>query len=112
MGERISYKQSMQVASAVAGKNLKSAKLLLNEVLGDRKYIDGTHSYPKTTEAFLKLLSSAEANAKQKNLNTEKLFVKVAKADRGYKFVRPKSIAKFRGREAKVTNISVVLEEK
>ena len=38
--------------------------------------------------------------------------MKVAKADKGYKYVRPKSLAKYRGREAKVTNISVVLEEK
>ena len=45
-------------------------------------------------------------------MNTDKLFVRIAKADKGYRYVRPKSLAKFRGREAKVTNLSVILEER
>lgn len=111
VAERISFKQSQEVASAIRNKNLASAKNFLTEVLAQKKTIDGK-LFPKTTHAFLTLLKSAEANAKQKNMDTEKLFLKVVKADKGFKYVRPKSLAKFRGREAKITNISVVLEEK
>lgn len=111
LGERISFKQSQEVANSIRRKNLKRAKNFLNEVLSQKKTLDGK-IFPRTTKAFLTLLNSAEANAKQKNMDTEKLFVKVVKADKGFKYVRPKSLAKFRGREAKITNISVVLEEK
>ncbi len=111
VAERISFKQSQIVASAIRNKNLAKAKNVLTEIISEKKTLDGK-IFPKTTQAFLTLLNSAEANAKQKNMSTEKLFVKIAKADKGYRYVRPKSIAKFRGREAKVTNISVVLEER
>lgn len=120
-GERISFKQSMDVASAIRRKSLAKAKSFLDEVMVGRKSISGKivrgrsstgKTFPRTTHAFLALLKSAEANAKQKNMDTEKLFVKTVKADKGFKYVRPKSLAKFRGREAKITNISVVLEER
>lgn len=111
IAERISFKQSQAVADAIRNKNLAKAKNFLTEVLSEKKTINGK-IFPKTTHAFLTLLNSAEANAKQKNMDTDKLFVKTVKADKGYKYVRPKSLAKFRGREAKVTNISVILGEK
>lgn len=111
MGERISFKHSQIVADNVRGKNLAKAKNFLTEILEGDKTIDGK-VFPKATQAFLTLLKSAEANAKQKNMNTEKLFVKILKADKGYRYVRPKSLAKYRGREAKVTNLSVTLEER
>jgi ribosomal protein L22 len=111
MAERISFKQSQTIADAIRNKPLAKAKNLLNEVLSEKKTFDGK-LYPRATKAFLTLLNSAEANAKQKNIDTEKLFVRIAKADKGYKYVRPKSLAKYRGREAKVTNVSVVLEAK
>lgn len=111
VAERVSFKQSQIVADSLRNKNLGKAKNLLLEILDGSKNFDGK-IFPKTTQAFLTLLNSAEANAKQKNLNTEKLFVRIAKADKGYRYVRPKSLAKFRGREAKVTNLSIVLEER
>jgi len=112
VAERISFKHSQGVADSIRNKNLAKAKSFLTEVLAEKKTIDGKKIFPKATHAFLTLLKSAEANAKQKNMDTEKLFIKIVKADRGYKYVRPKSLAKYRGREAKVTSISVVLEEK
>jgi len=112
VAERISFKQSQAVADAIRSKPLSKAKRLLTEIIDGRETVDGKKLYPRTTKAFLTLLKSAEANARQKNIDTEKLFVRVAKADKGYKYVRPKSLAKYRGRKAKVTNISVVLEAK
>lgn len=58
---------------------------------------------------MLELIKSAEANAKVKNLDADKLFIKTAKADKSEKFIRPKSRWRFRGREAKSTNIKIVL---
>lgn len=60
---------------------------------------------------ILEILENAEANAKQKNLNLEKLFI-FPKADKGFRLITPKSRAKFRGREAKVTNIEIILRER
>ena len=112
IAERISFKHSQHVADSIRNKTLAKAKSFLTEVLAEKKTIDGKKIFPKASKAFLTLLNSAEANAKQKNMNTERLFLKTVKADKGYKYVRPKSLAKYRGREAKVTSISVVLEEK
>jgi ribosomal protein L22 len=110
VAERISFKQSQTVADAIRSKPLAKAKRILSDALEERRAIDGKKFYPRTAKAFLTLLNSAEANARQKNIDTEKLFVRIAKADKGYRYVRPKSLAKYRGRKAKVTNISVVLE--
>ena len=87
------------------------AKQFLNDLLNQKVNIDGKY-YPNVTKTFLQVLNSAEANARQKNLDTEKLFVKIAKTDKARKFVRPKSRFKFRGREAKTANIEIVLEER
>lgn len=107
----ISLKNSLIVCDAIRSKNVDKTKRFLQDLLSQKKSIEGKY-YTKTVKKILEVLEAAEANAKQKNLDAEKLFVKIAKADRGEKFIRPKSRAKFRGREAKVTNIEIVLEEK
>lgn len=109
-GERISFKESMKISDTIRKKTLKKAKNILKDLLDKKITLDGKQM-PKTTHAFLTLLKSAEANAKQKNMDTEKLFIRIIKADRGFRYIRPKSLAKYRGREAKITNISVILEE-
>ena len=63
VAERISFKHSQMLADAVRNKNLAKAKNLLNEVLAEKKTIDGK-VLPRATTAFLTLLKSAEANAK------------------------------------------------
>jgi len=60
----------------------------------------------------LEILSYAEANANVKGLNTERLYVKSAKADKGRTFIRPKTRFKSRGRRAKSTNLKIILEER
>lgn len=108
---RISLKHSLVLCKAIRKKNLNDAKNLLENLINKRSSLDGKY-YTNASEKFLEVLQATEANAKQKNLNTEKLFVKIAKADKGNKFIRPKSRFKFRGREAKMTNIEIVLGER
>ncbi len=108
---RISFKDSIVVSHELKGLKLDRAKQLLKGLVDEKASIDGKY-YTTATKKFLEVLESAEANAKQKNLSTEKMFVKIAKADKARKFVRPKSRFKFRGREAKGANITIVLEER
>lgn len=108
---RVSFKQCMVVCDSISAKRVSDAKAFLSRVLDGKDSIGG-RQYTQTTKKILEVLTAAEANAKQKNLDTEKMFVKTVKADRANKFILAKSRAKFRGREAKLTNLKIVLEER
>lgn len=108
---RISIKHSVVICKELKGKSLKKAKALLEGLLDESRDIDGKH-FSSAAKKFLEILENAEANAKQKNLNLDKLFVKKAKADAGETFVRPKSRWKLRGRKAKSSTIIIEVEER
>jgi large subunit ribosomal protein L22 len=108
---RVSLKHCIILCKAIRGKRVINAKKLLQNLIDKKESIDGKY-YTKASKHLLELLESAEANAKQKGINEEKIFVKVAKADKGYTFILPKSRAKFRGRKAKVTNLEIVVSER
>ncbi|MBI4010336.1 MAG: hypothetical protein HY361_04090 [Candidatus Aenigmarchaeota archaeon] len=108
---KISFKSSLVLSGELKGLKADKAEQFLNNLLDQKVSIEGKY-YPNVTKVYLEVLKSAEANARQKNLDTEKLFVKIAKADKARKFVRPKSRFKFRGREGKATNVEIVLEER
>ncbi len=110
-GSKISFKKSIEICDELRGKKLSFAKTLLQNLIDRKESLDGKY-HTDTAKEFLTLLNSAEANAKQKNLDANKLFIKTMKADKGYKFIRPKSLAKFRGRQAKVTNLQITVEER
>jgi len=112
---RISTKHALEICPKIKGNPLQKAKRFLNNLLAKKIGIKGKTKgkyYTNAAKNILSVLNAAEANAKQKNLNVEKLFVKQAKADKGYKFIRPKTRAKFAGRKAKMTNITIILEER
>lgn len=111
MDANISTKDSLILSRQLKGLRVDRATRFLDDLLSQKVNVAGKY-YTKTAETFLQVLKSAEANAKQKNLDTEKLFVKIAKADKAAKVVRPKSRFKFRGREGKSTHIQIVLEER
>ena len=68
--------------------------------------------YPATAAKFLEMLQSVEANAKVKKLNTEKLWIKKAKAEKGVMFMRPRSRFRLRSRRAKSATVEIVVEER
>jgi len=90
VGLSISTKESYEIANAIRGMNVVSAKKMLEEVLqlktpikyrryihrsgvGHRKGGYGPGRYPKnSSEEFIKLLNLLQANAKFKGLSTLK----------------------------------------
>jgi len=107
---RISLKHALQICKFLKNKKLQKAKAFLEKVLKQEESYNGKY-YTKATKEFLSLLKAAEANAKKKGLNLEKLYIKVIKADKGETIYRPKR-AKFVPRRGKSTHLTVILEER
>ena len=108
---RISIKQSVAICKEIKGKKLKSAKRFLEDLL-DKKISLNRKYFPTTANQILETLESAEANAKQKGLAEEKLFIRKIKADKGYRFMRPRSRWNLRGRKVKSTILAIELGER
>jgi len=107
----ISLKQSIVICDKLRGKKLESGKKFLEDLLDKKINLDGKY-FPTTAKKFLELLESAEANAKVKNLTAEKLFIKKIKADKGYRYMKPKSRWRMRGRKVKSSTIQLEVEER
>lgn len=118
----ISEKHAAMVCNAVRGKNIERAKTILQNAISKKEAIKftkhnmdlahkrkiGPGRYPvKTCEHILYTIESAEANARQKNL--ENLFIKhicVHRASKPWHFGRQKR------RKMKRANVEVVLSSK
>lgn len=107
---RISLKHAIIVCRHLKNKRLEKAKIFLNNLI-ERKASLGGKYYVSAAKKILEVLRNAEANAIQKNLNLEKTFIKVATAEKGPTFIRPRSRARFRGRRIKSTNIAIELRD-
>lgn len=110
-GARISIKHSLVLSKELKGKNVSKAKRMLEELISKRRSIDGRH-YTNASKKILEALNTAEANARIKNMNTEKLFIKNITADQSSKFMRPRSLWHMRGQERRSTNLAIELEER
>jgi ribosomal protein L22 len=108
---KISPLKSVLLLNKIRNKHLDYVKNFLNNLIDEKSSVGGKH-YTKTAMVLLSFLESAEANAKQKNMNIEKLVIKTITADKGEKNPRGRSRWRLRGRKAKSTNIKVVLEER
>jgi large subunit ribosomal protein L22 len=108
---RISIKHSTAICKELKGKKLESAKNFLENLL-DKKISLKEKYYPTAAKQILEILESAEANAKQKGLAEEKLFIRKIKADQGFAFTRPRSRWHLRGRKVKSTTLLVELGER
>ncbi|MEM5853050.1 MAG: uL22 family ribosomal protein [Candidatus Aenigmatarchaeota archaeon] len=108
---RISLKHSLVLCKHLKGKKLEKAKKFLQDLVEEKTDIEGKH-YTKTSKIFLELLKSVEANATQKGLNAEKLFIKNLKVDKGLRFYRPRSLWHLRRQRAKSVHVSVEVEER
>lgn len=84
---------------------------MLEDLAEQRHSLEGKY-YPTTAKKFLEMLRTVEANAKVKKLNTEKLWIKKAKADEGVMFMRPRSRFRLRSRRAKSATVEIVVEER
>lgn len=107
----ISFRHSRIICREIRGKKVGKVKKILEAVLDKKRSLDGKY-YTKTVEKILDIIKSAEANAKQKNLVVERLFIKKATADKGEASYRAKTRWNLRGRKQKSANIEIVVEER
>ena len=107
---RISIKNAKPVCKAVRGLELKRAKKFLEEMLKEKKSINGKY-YSKTTQEVLNIISSAEKNAEFKNLDLDKMFILHISALGGTHMRRRRRKSKF-GPTIKSTHLEVILKEK
>jgi ribosomal protein L22 len=108
---RISLKHAIVICKSLRNKKVDKAKRFLKNLI-DKKVSLKRKYYTKAAKKILEVLETAEANAKVKNLNLEKLFIKTAKADKGPTLIRPRSRFRFRGRKFKSTHITIEVEER
>ena len=120
----ISFKQSVEICNFIRNKEVGYAKDVLKRVVELRQAVPfrrfrhnighktkiGVGRYPgKASNEILKLISSAEANAQFKGLNTANLVVNSIIVNKASKTMR---IGSKRTRRAKRTNIEIVVQEK
>ncbi|MFH0711432.1 MAG: uL22 family ribosomal protein [Candidatus Aenigmatarchaeota archaeon] len=108
---RVSMKHSLILCEEIKGKRLETAKKLFEDLIEGERSLDGKY-YTRTAKIILPILKSAEANAKQKNYNLEKLFVKTAHVNQSAKFRRPRSKHRLRGQILKSAHVLIELEER
>ncbi len=119
----ISTKQAIEISNFIRGKSIKKSKILLQNVLDKKiavpfrrfnmdvghKSSIGPGRYPqKSTREIMKLLDSLEANAQNKGLDINKLYIKTIipnKASRPFHFGRK------RGIKMKRTHIDIIASE-
>lgn len=106
---RISRKASVIVCRAIKKKPLSRAKRLLNDMISEKRSLDGKY-YTKAAKEILMLLNSCEKNAEFMGLENEKLMVH-ASASKGANMRRRRRKAKF-GSGMKSTNIEIYLIER
>ncbi|MCD6371608.1 MAG: hypothetical protein J7L39_02710 [Candidatus Aenigmarchaeota archaeon] len=106
----VSLKNAIPVCDKLRGMNVNKAIRFLEDLLKKKASIDGKY-YTKTVKIILEVLKAAKANALQKNMNEERLYIKIIKADKGERIILPKR-AKFAGRVKKTAHITIVLGER
>lgn len=107
----ISLKTSRELLREIRGKKVDRVKKFLEGLLDQKRDIDGQY-HTKTTKKLLEIVESAEANAKNKTMNVERLFIRNAKADKAERRILAKSRFPHRGRIGKSANIEIVVEER
>ena len=108
---RVSLKDSVVLFRHIKNKPVGKAKTLLNELISEKKNIDGRH-FTKAYNEVLNLIKDCESNAEAKDLDTERLFVKKGQANKTFGFMLPKSRWTHRGRRAKICELKLELEER
>ncbi len=120
----ISFKQSIEICNFIRNKRMDYAKNVLNKVIEQKQTIPfkrfnmnvghkkrmAAGRYPKkASKEILKLINSVEANAQFKGMNTANLIIKHISANKASKVVH---YGRKRSREAKRTNLEIVVQEK
>lgn len=120
----ISRKKGVELARAIRNKALDEAYKILNDVIALKKAVPykrynrdkahktgiGPGGFPvKCATYFLKVLKNAEANAVNKGLSRNDLYVSFISVDKGQTRLKA---GRHRGRQAKNAHIKITLTEK
>ena len=123
----ISTKKAVAICKVIKGKHPKDAITLMEEVIKLKKAIPMTGEIPHRKKAhrlskhaqgrypvraakyFIKVLKQAIANASQVGLDEDKLYISIAKADKGSTVYRP---GRFWGRKFKRTHLYFEIRQK
>ncbi len=125
----LSLKDSVNLCRALKGMRLDAAKEYLEDVVRKKRavpyfrYLDsvshkkgiGPGRYPvKEAKYILKVLENAEANAENKELDTDSLYIMHIAAHKGeiYKRYRPRAMGRSTEIRKEHVHIEVILEEK
>ena len=126
---RLSPKHAIEVCRAIRGMRLATAKDYLRAVIDKKRAVpfkrhgkklahhkgaQGTGQYPvKAARAILRVLENAEANAKYKGLEEEKLRIVHASAQRGIIIpgYKPRAFARASAWHTPTTNVEIILKE-
>ncbi|MEM4244807.1 MAG: 50S ribosomal protein L22 [Candidatus Nanoarchaeia archaeon] len=122
---QVSTKQVIEIANQIRGKNLIKTKQMLERVVkkqlaipyrrfnmdtGHRKGKMGPGRYPvKASKEILMLLESLEANAQNKGLDVDTLYIRTIIPNKGNTVWH---YGRHRRRQAKTTHIEIIAEEK
>ncbi len=129
---RVSFKEMVELVRELRGRSLEDARRILEDVIslrrpvpfkrykkgvGHRRQLQGWKAgrYPvKAAKLVMKLLKSAEANAEQKGLDTERLFIRHIAAQQGPKLRRffPRAFGRATPKIEQLVHVEVVLEER
>jgi len=108
---RVSLKDSATIFKNIRNKPVKKAKALLNDLMSQKRSIDGKY-YTVVSKEILGLIEEAENNADSLELDREKLFIEEATANQSFRFMLPKSRFTHRGRRAKICQLKITLGER
>jgi ribosomal protein L22 len=108
---RISIKDSVLVLKKIRNKPVNKVKAFLQDLIDEKRSIEGKH-YTGVSKEILSVIEEAETNAESLGLDTEKLFMKEATANKSFTFILPKSRWTHRGRKAKICQIKITVEER
>ena len=123
-----SYKDSMNLAYALRGKNTEKAKQYLNEIIEMKRPLPtvyhkrkrahqkniGPGSYPqKAAKYMLKILENAENNAEYKGLDIENMKITHISTYPGRKVrgIMPRAHGRATDKNKTTTNVEIILEE-
>ncbi len=127
----VSPKHSIEIARFIRNKNTAEARAYLADVVALKKAIpfkrfnrnvahkrgldkwDGGRYPVKAAEAYIKLLESVEKNAEYIGLDTEKLVVDHAAANRGrgFKGFFPRAMGRATPKRRETVNIEIIVRE-
>ncbi|MBN3037464.1 MAG: 50S ribosomal protein L22 [Candidatus Diapherotrites archaeon] len=124
-GIDMSPKHAIEVCTAIRGKRVEAAKKFLENVMTKEEHVPfkrfnkqvphrsgGPGRYPvKAAKHILGILKNAEANADSRGMDTERLYIAHAKADKGRAYARRAAKGRMKTHTLQTVNVEIVLKE-